>query len=84
MSWIGNRVKVEGRAMVRGHACVSGTATVSGYAILDGYAHVGCASKVTDHVMVDGEAKVDDSILEGDVTISSGRIWDVHWWRDVP
>ena len=39
----------------------------------DGFAHV------YGHALVMGIA-----ILEGDVTISSNRIIDVHWWREIP
>ena len=42
-------------------------------------------AKVIGYARVSSDAMVcGNSILEGDVTISSGWIFDVHWWRNVP
>ena len=45
---------------------------------------------VSGNAQVKGNARVQGAlvygidIIEGDVTILSGWIKDVHWWRDVP
>ena len=41
--------------------------------------------KISGNALVWGCAHIrGNSILEGDVTFSSGHIRDLHWWRDVP
>ena len=42
-------------------------------------------AKILGKAKVLGDAKVyGQSILKGDVTISSGWIKDVSWWREIP
>lgn len=57
---------------------------IRGHADMDGKATIGeCAVK--GHARLNGDVNVGGcAVLEGDVTISSGFLWDVHWWKDVP
>ena len=52
---------------------------VANTAKVEGKARVMGNATVQGHAWIGGHG-----ILEGDVTISSGWIWDVHWWKDIP
>ena len=58
---------------VRGNAQIYDRAKVGGNAIVSGNAKVGGNAWVGGH-----------AILERDVTISSGWVRNVHWWKEIP
>ena len=83
--WLRGRVVVQDNAVVGGAAYVCDNSKVGGNARVEGHAWLQYNSIVRGHAHVDGKAcPCANTILEGDVTISSGLIRDVHWWRDVP
>ena len=60
-------------------------ATVKGSAVVCEHARISGTSLIQGKALIHGNTCVSGaSILEGDVTISSGWIKDVHWWREVP
>ena len=79
----GSYAKVYDNAKLCGDAEVY-FANVYGNAQVGGRAHVQDNAQICGDTIIEGVVVIRRSILEGDVTISEGRIWDIHWWRDLP
>jgi len=74
---IGPQVQIEGNAHIRNFARIYGHTVLKDQAAVSGNARV-------THCTISGNAWVRGRSTLQCVTISTGEIMDLHWWRDVP
>jgi len=90
---VGNTVCMNEASRVFGNAIVEGNvllddSTVDYHAIVKGDVEL-VASRVSGNVFITSDrvlhtTTIKESILQGDVTISSGNMKHLQWWRNVP
>ena len=82
---ISSSAQVLDHAAVYGQAMLAGPVKIGGTSIVRDDAMVIGAIRIQGNVVLEGRVRVyTRAILEGDVNVSSGRIRDVHWWRNIP